>query len=324
MIFDGAKIYFEQDVRMETQQVAKNDRRSTVKAASQGLSVELKKGVNFQDLSDGQKIDDLEVREMVLVDHVSPNKQVFQLAGHSPTPDQTRPSRAVVLENQTFDPYGKMLEQQRFTVPYATIDAVSGSVHARGPGTIATHRLEKAGSNDSENPFSQIANTDGQSGVSFIQINYDGDLNIDSKQRQMIATGNIRTIYSPVRDWQMTINPNDVQGRPAGSVHLTCERLQLAQWSSRTSSKPSNEMIATGNAHILNDRFDATADRVSYDQSTDMLVVEGTPRRDANLWFKQTANDQNPTHLVAEKIRYRVKDQWTDVQGFKSADGGRD
>jgi lipopolysaccharide assembly outer membrane protein LptD (OstA) len=77
-------------------------------------------------------------------------------------------------------------------------------------------------------------------------------------------------------------------------------------------------MIATGNAHISNDRFDATANRVSYNQSTDMMVVEGTPRSDANLWFKQTANDKNPTHLVAEEIQYRVKDQWHQVLGVKN------
>jgi len=77
-------------------------------------------------------------------------------------------------------------------------------------------------------------------------------------------------------------------------------------------------MLATGNAHLFSETFEATASRVSYSQATDVLVVEGTPRTDANLWFKQTPNDKNPTHLIAEKISYRISDQWTQTQGVKN------
>lgn len=318
MIFDGAKIYFEKSVLMGTQQKStKNNRRSLIKTFSHGLSVELKKPVNFQDLSDGQKVEGFEVREMVLVNNVSPDKQVFQLTTHR-SGDQDNTNRSVVIENQTLDETGKIVEQQKISAPQATIDAVSGSLAAKGPGTIATHRPAKSNETDASNPFGNLAGADGMDGISFIQINFDGDLSVDSKQREMIVTGNIRTIYASVLDWEMTVDPDNAPGRPAGSVHLTCSRLQLAQWSPRNNDQPTNEMIASGNTHIRNDRFDAKADRVSYNSSTDMLVVEGTPRSDANLWIKQTPNDPAPTHLVAEKIRYRIKDQWSDTQGVKN------
>ena len=101
-------------------------------------------------------------------------------------------------------------------------------------------------------------------------------------------------------------------------VFLTCENLTLAQWTPRASDEKTSEMIATGNTHIFSDSFEATADRVSYNQSSDMLIIVGTPRNDANLLFKQTPNDKDPTNLVANKITYRIKDQATGTYGVKT------
>ena len=71
-------------------------------------------------------------------------------------------------------------------------------------------------------------------------------------------------------------------------------------------------------ARIKSEQFQATADRVSFSEMTDILTIEGTPRNDANLWFKQSPNDRNPTHLIAEKITYRISDQMTQTQGVKN------
>ena len=135
----------------------------------------------------------------------------------------------------------------------------------------------------------------------------------------MTVVGNVRTIYAPIGSWKQTFDPDNRKKKaPPGSVNLRCDQLQLAQWASRSDNKSFNEMLATGNTHLYSDEFEATANRVSYSQASDVLVVEGTPRTDANLWFKQTPNDKNPTHLIAEKISYRISDQRTQIQSVKN------
>lgn len=317
MIFDGSKIYFEKNVLMETQQDLKGNRRSILKSFSEGLSIELKKPVNFQKLTGDQKLDKFEVQELVLVDHVSPEKQAFQLAGHAPG-KQPPASQPVILENQTFDSNGKLIEKQKIAVPQATIDADSGAMSAIGPGLLATHRPRKPNQQDGADPFSNLANSDSITGeVAFIQINFDRELNLNSQERQLLVVGNARTIYTPVQSWDQTYDPDQIDSRPHGSLHLRCERLSLAQWTPRNATKPANEMVATGNVRILNHRFDANADRVSYDQTTDLLVIEGTTRTDAELRVKQQRNAQ-PNYIVAEKFLYRVKDQGYEIQSFKN------
>jgi hypothetical protein len=201
------------------------------------------------------------------------------------------------------------------------VNRETGVITSKGPGTVSTHRKSKPSANSPSDPFGHLAGKSkdqNKSGISFIQINFDGEMTVDAESKEMRLDRNIRTVYSPVQNWDVSFNPDNVRKRTPGMVFLTCDNLLLAHWAPRGNKKKTSEMIATGNTNILNDTFEATAARVSYDKATDMLVIVGTPRNDANLWFKQTPNDKDPTHLVAKKITYRVKDQATRTYGLES------
>ena len=317
MVFDGTKMYFEQNVAMAAGQILKNGNTSKLKSTSEGLSIELKQSVNFQNLQGKKNRNKFEIRELVAVERVSESKQVFKMAKHTSQTGTTDLSRPVVIENRTFDKTGKLIEQQRITVPQAIFSADNQSISSKGPGTVATHQIAKS-DGDKSNPFGQLSESTSGTGLTFIRFNFDDSMKIDSERREMKLSGNIRTIYAPATDWQQTFDPDQVQKRTPGNVFLTCDQFQMAQWAPRGQQKPSNEMLAEGNAHILSETFEATADRVSYHQATDKLVIEGTPRNDANLWFKQTPHDKAPTHLVAAKIHYGVKDKSTQTEGVKN------
>jgi len=321
MIFDGSKIYFEQKVVMSAIQNNKQG-RSVMKSLSEGLSVQLDRAVDFSQLSQNKKIaEETKVRELVFVNDINSSQRVFQLAAHTPA-QKTIDNQYVVIENRRFDLSGKMVEKQNVVVPKATVRAENGSLYAKGPGTIGTHRY--GSSSGSGNPFASLTREHSgkkKDGLSYIQVNFDGELDINSDKKQMLVEGNVRTVYAPIGSWNQTFNPDDSRKQaPPGSVNLTCQRLRIDQWTPRGSEESFSELLATGNTHIFSETFESTADRISYNQSNDMLVVEGTTRNDAQLWFKESANDRTPTHLVAEKISYRPnsEEQWTHTQGVSS------
>ena len=330
MIFDGAKIYFERNVEMAASQNGKPKEngasdRFKMNSTSEGLSVELSEPINLADLTGDKQSSGTgpaaKIRELIFVSEIPKSKRAFQLAAHESAPKPANKSKRpqVVVENRTFDSSGTLIQKQNIVVPKATFNVEAGGIHAKGPGTIATHQVGDGNSNDS-NPLAKLAAADRKKqSLSFIRINFDGELNINPDQKEMTVTGNVRTIYAPIGSWKQNFDPDKrKQDTPPGSVNLRCDSLQLAQWASRTDNKSFNEMLASGNTHLYSDEFEATANRVSYSQATDVLIVEGTPRTDANLWFKQTPNDKNPTHLIAEKISYRISDQWTQTQGVKN------
>ena len=334
MIFDGAKIYFERSVIMSATQNGKQNKdgsnnRSEMKSMSEALSVELTEPLDFAKLSRDRNSDDpnsddatteAKIRELIFASEIPKSKQAFPFDQNSSGDPAAGKSRFVTVENRTFDGTGTLVEKQNIVVPNATFNVEAGGLYAKGPGTIATHRMGSADSKGS-NPFGRLTGTNKKKKdeLSFIQINFDGELNIDPDQKEMNIDGNVRTVYAPIGSWQKTFNPDDSRkSAPPGSVNLRCDRLQIAQWTARSDDKPFNEMLASGNTHLFSETFEATANRVSYSQASDVLIVEGTPRTDANLWFKQTPNDKNPTHLIAEKISYRISDQWTQTQGVKN------
>ena len=59
--------------------------------------------------------------------------------------------------------------------------------------------------------------------------------------------------------------------------------------------------------------FESSSDRVSYNQQTDTLTFDGTPRSDAKLWVKKTPNDKNPSPISAEKFTHRIAEQRTEI-----------
>ena len=322
MIFDGDTIYFENGVTMSSQRVNQKGQTSKLKSESQALSVELKQPVDLTQLTGSQNIGDVEMREIIFVDRIVPSEQVFKLASQSSAATKPRP---VVVETQLYDTSSKLAEQQRISVPNATFNTDTGALEATGPGSVATHQISK-NSGDDPNPFARLSGrqnrplatrqfNQGQNkpGISFIQVNFDGEMQIQSEQKKMDIRGRVRSVYSPVQNWTQTFNPDQTTRMAPGGVYLNCEHLQMAQWSPRNNTKPTTEMIATGNTRIRSDMFESSSDRVSYNQQTDTLTFDGTPRSDAKLWVKKTPNDKNPSPISAEKFTHRIAEQRTEI-----------
>ena len=330
MIFDGRKIYFEEDVAMTAKSAP--DQKGSVtqsRSFSRGLSIGLTEEVRIASTNDSTKRlgSDIKIDEVILVDSISEDKQVFQLASsnNANTPFQlagTEPPTnrlvtPVVIEHTTFDANAKILERQTVIAPQATYSATSGMIRASGPGAIQLHRRGKSKSLDPSGKETSSKPSDPDA-ITLTHVKFDDRLIADPNKKQIQIHGQVRSLTSPVRSFDTVFDPDlETSTWPVDAVKLVCEQVQLAQWNPQSSNKPSNEIVASGNAHIINSKFEATADRVSYSQANDMLVVEGTPRSDANLWFRRNPAAR-PDHLVAGKILYRLSDQWTEVQNVRN------
>jgi hypothetical protein len=317
MIFDGSQVYFERNVVMSADRPDEEGNQSNIQSLSEGLSVKLTNAVDFQNMDSNQKKINTKIRELVLVDQVPDSKQRFKIAAHATESNNLETRRPVVIENRTIGNTGKLLEQQKIVVPNAVVNAEAGSIESKGPGSIATHRWKDPAKPNDKPLFGSLggkkdASASSKSGISFIQVNFDGELKLDKERGEMILDRNIRTVYSPVQTWDETLNPDMPRRRGPGAVFLTSEKLQLAQWTPRGSTEKSNEMIATGNAHILSDEFESTSDRVSYSQASDLLVIAGSARNNATL--RRNGSDT----LSAKKITYQIKEQRISTEGISN------
>ena len=317
MIFDGHKMYFEDDVLASGMQYS-GDKQSQIRSLSAGLSAMLTNPVSFRRLqSKGRDgMGKVEIQEMILVDRISNEKRVFT---KSESPDTTHIQRPVVFEKQDFDEQGQVIARQKMIVPHASVDVPTGNLRASGPGTLMNWQVGSP--NSSVNPIRQASAPLGGGGdqnqKTFLRINFDKLLVADAEQGQAVIEGKVRALYAPVDNFEQQFNPDNAT-RPAGAVKLTCDQMEMAQWQQRGNSEKKSDITAKGNARIVGDQFEATADRLNYDEHKDMLILEGSTRSGANLSFIDPRS-QSQRDLVAGRILYRPGDGHTEIQNVQEA-----
>jgi hypothetical protein len=322
MVFDGAKIYFERNVMMTSSDDPSNEERSITKTLSQALSLELVEHVDFTQLSSGQKIGNVKMKEMVLVNRITEDQRVFK-NNVGDDPRMNAVDVPIIFQNETFDAAGRLTQQRRVVVPRATINAATSTVYAVGPGKIFTHQKGNQGLADIGglgrlgSAPQAATQSESNDSINFLQVNFDDRLVADLRQKQLNITGNIRTLFSPANDFNFALDPDDVKRLPEGAIKMICENMQLSQWLPAGASQPQNEIIATGNTHVTSPTFEATSDRISYSDGNDQMVVEGTPRSPANLWHRQTPRGQRQ-YLTADKIIYHPSTGTAETQGVRN------
>jgi hypothetical protein len=322
MVFNGRKVYFEDQVVLVAEGISDQQGNTITRAFGGGVSIELEQEVNFSQLdsSSGQKQD---IREMVLVEQVAAGRRIFQLANFNGGPRPDRPNDAGLM-HQMYDPRGNLLEQLEFFATQITLIAKTGVLNGKGPGSIWHYRKGQPSLMADSNPDRRAAPparpADGGE-LAFLRINYDGTATASTQQQRLQIRGNVRTVYSPVRSFEQQVNPDDKRSFPDDAVLVRCDNLDFAQWTPRNSEQPVQELFASGNAHVTSSAFEAKADRINYNQATDLVVIEGTPRSDAQLWHQANlGNVRDRKHLIAEKIIYRLKDGNTEFQNIKYMD----
>ena len=323
MIFDGHKIYFEDNVSAAGLQTGADDDRTQIRSLSEGLSVKLSNPINFRNLKGGgsKDIGKVEIQEMILVDQISNEKRVFTKASADSKTASVR--RPVVLEKHDIDPSGQMVAKQKIIVPHASIDVLTGNMRAAGPGTVMNWQLGDMSETDRPGiPLIQAsthaANVEKQNPgeqKTFVRVNFDNILIANQKEGRIRVDGKVRSLYAALDSFDQQFDP-DNQTRPAGAIKMTCDQMEVAQWQPRDQATKSNEFTARGNSIIVGDEFRATGSRIDFSEAKGLLTLEGSPRDAANLTYiePQTGNQRN---LDAGKILYRPEDGWTDIQDVR-------
>jgi hypothetical protein len=192
--------------------------------------------------------------------------------------------------------------------------------HGTGNSSLLKRQDPEPGNPVDANPL-KFAGSD--QGISLIRVNFDGSADANVNEKRLLIQGNVRTLYASVASFDQTLDPDQTEALPESAIKVKCDRLELNQWTPRDSIKPVQELRAVGNAHVTSGTFEATADQIRYDQANDTLVVEGTARSDAQLWYHPNASARERQHLVAQKILYRPGDRSYELQLIKNVEMSR-
>ncbi len=316
MIFDGNQVWFEQQVRSNAKQPAKNGNSSDIRSVSQGLTVILDRQIDLRAGVEKQDDSSAEVRSLIMIDSLGPDQQVF---GVPKGGNGSEKPGSVVLEKIERDSADKQVGRQLLMVHRIEMDVASGDIRAQGPGGIV--HWQPAGSGGTQSPFGKPAAAKAEGGksekISCLHVNFDREMLANSQKGELNIDGNVRAVFADVDSWESQPSP-DGDPPPAGATRLVCQHVKLVQWKPAGSDTQMTNMIATGDAVVQSDSFEARGIRISYDQQTEMLVLEGDARTDANLWHSSRPGSPRD-NLVAGKILYNMNDGSTQIEKVRSA-----
>ncbi len=205
-----------------------------------------------------------------------------------------QPEAGVYLEAATFAG-SSQLSYDRVQMQGVTFLNASGEIHGRGPGVTTTTRaggfdlpsLDPAlGRFAAQRP--EIASIPK---LTFLQVRHQGPLHANIRNGYLRVEEGVQATLAPVARWEDRVVVQRREEMSDQTAVLYCQQLTVSQAATNSLGQRQLHLQAEGNAQIVGRQFSARTHRLSYDQSKDLVVLEGSARDSAEL---QLHRDDNP------------------------------
>lgn len=250
----------------------------------------------------------------------------------------------VFLENRTVEER-RLLSIEQLQARKLSVDNINGRLHAVGPGWVSSVRLASAGTpgspfggamggrkptveNVSNSPERQPRNSSGGAssngkpaadGLNYMHVDFQTAIAGNLVKREVQFLDRVTAVYGPVTGWDQQLSPDRLEDLPEQAMLMNCDRLTVTEMGQNHLAQKVHEMEAAGNARVEGKTFTATAERMTYTQAKDLIVLEGDGRSDAELWRQSRVG--GPTeHAAARKILFWQRENRAQVDDARFLD----
>ena len=280
MIFDGKQIYFEQNVSTKGHRAAKTGEVSVLDASSQSMTAKLVKPFSFSKIENSDAGKELEISSITLIGHLDRNGLAFP----DLRSEQSRNSRTVAISSQVFK-NNQVIERTRINLPAISIHDRLNKIDGEGPGLFRSTRLNEQGQ------------------LSYSRLEFERDIKGRMDDQYLDVRGHVRCVQANIVHWDQEFEIDDVITTENKMTRLFADQIQIAKWAGKENQRSMGEFTAVGNAQVTGFDYDAEANRISFDQRTNKIVIVGGPRSDATIRYVQPGQSK-PSLATAERIDY--------------------
>lgn len=211
----------------------------------------------------------------------------------------------VYFENQLSDPSGALASHEKMRTDNLDANLISGDFRIVGPGWGSTARFSRdrfvRTPGDKQAPLKRQR----EPRLTYLHVSFQDGVRGNLLERQAQFDGGVVAVQGPISRWGDTLDPNRRGGLGPRGVELRCDQLRVVDIS--TNDEPIIELVATGNTIVENEMYGAAAQRLSFTESKNLLVLDGDSTYDAKL----KVYGANPKSAVAKRIMF-----WTDTYDF--------
>ena len=193
----------------------------------------------------------------------------------------------VWVENRKFDKNG-LVSIETISAKDLDVDQQTGNIFAAGPGWIKSIGIGTVNSlNIAGDKKKKIKEKPQKTGLNFMLVNFNKQIKGNLHQKVLVFSDQIKTVYGPVKKWDEELNPDKLDSVGENGVVMNCQKLTLTQIADVNDAKKTTvDLAAEGNTLVENPTFTARADRITFSQAKDLLILQGGSRSDAQLWHQ--------------------------------------
>jgi hypothetical protein len=233
----------------------------------------------------------------------------------------------VNLTNRSFDEQG-LSSIERLQAADLSLNHITGEIYADGPGWLtrvnrgSTTQMPALPGARADEPPAVAPGDKQRDGINYLKVRFQQSLSGNMQRRQMRFSDQVHAVYGPVATWEGELDPNKPQGLGANGILLTCDQLDVIEMPDPGIDQRHVEMEASGNTFVEGQTFTARANRMTYHQTKDMLVLEGSGRASAELSHQKRVGGP-VSNLAAGKILYWRQSNRVEVDDAKFLDLGQ-
>ncbi|MEN6404988.1 MAG: hypothetical protein ABFC77_00800 [Thermoguttaceae bacterium] len=294
MEFDGARAQFNKAVVASARQVRFDANTAEIQLNTDTLEVRLQEPIHFGRTASS----------------VAPLVETLSCGG------------GVLVESRSFDPRQQLTSHDWMQLTDLGVNLLSGELNGGAGWLNSVYR----GSANPLNGSVSVAPASSSGGnpdqLYNMRVKFEKSVTGNVLQRALKFEDRVVVTYAPVNDWDamlMTEDP-DKLGRDGVVVH--CDQLDVSHIVPPLGGRRSIELAATGNAVAESSVYTARAQRITYEEAKDLLVLDGDGRNPAEL-FQQTQPGVPPEHVVMQKILYWRKTGQVKSVGVQSLQGAQ-
>lgn len=220
---------------------------------------------------------------------------------------------AVVLDHWETTEQGAPISIDRFGVRDVFVDYRTGELAGIGPGWGQSIRAGQAA------PIERSA-TSAPSGdtLTLVRVAFVERMEGNVFQKRLAFVQQVEVLADEAQNWE-DWKPRELMLSSPSLVTMKGDRLESAWVQDEQTRQASWEIAMVGNAVVQGQAFDATAQRMVYVESKDLIILEGTQREDAQLtWARRGIAGRDSAR--ARKIMYWKTLGNVDVDGVSAID----
>lgn len=229
--------------------------------------------------------------------------------------------KSVRMDEAVNDKDGKLVRKSRLMAPVVAVNNEDGEMNAPGPGVV--YLLQYGSSDDTglgpkaPTPPARPAGekTPPKTELKLTRINYLDRLYSNNIKRTATFYGSVEVINLPTDNIDQVV---DVDKPPKGCLYLRCEQLKVFSHK-LPDGRTTQEMDAMKHVVVQSQEFWGVAEKVTFDESKDLVIMEGGDGGKATL-YRDRVKGGNGDKLRGKKIWYWRKTNEFKIEGGDAID----